>query len=101
MAVYMLVSAQIPDLTDPALIEYSKQVAECVAKHGGTFCIRGGPVEMFEGEWPSRGRVVVHKWPSIEAARAFWDSDEYQNAIKPIRKGTGIYDVAIFEALDE
>ena len=30
--------------------------------------------------------------------RAFYDSDAYQKDCKPLREGTGIYDIAFFES---
>lgn len=41
--------------------------------------MRGGAVTVLEGGWqPSR--IVVLRFPSVEAARAFHDSPEYRRA---------------------
>ena len=32
--------------------------------------------ETLEGEWPERRRVVI-EFPSVEAAKQWWDSSEY------------------------
>ena len=41
--------------------------------HGAEVCVRGGKVEVLEGDWTPE-RVVVLKFPSVEAAKAFYDS---------------------------
>ena len=51
---------------------------------GGRFVVRGGAVEVMEGDWrPSR--VVVLEFPSAERARAWWSSEVYRGA-KEIRQ---------------
>jgi hypothetical protein len=30
--------------------------------------------------------------------KAFFESDEYQNNLKPLRAGSGVYDIAAYEA---
>ncbi|RPH40580.1 MAG: DUF1330 domain-containing protein [Burkholderiales bacterium] len=47
-----------------------------IAAAGGEFVVRGGRHETLEGDWVP-GRVVVAKFPSFEAARAFYDSALY------------------------
>jgi uncharacterized protein (DUF1330 family) len=48
-------------------------------------CVRGGKVEVLEGDW-NPGRTVILKFPSFEKARAFYDTPEYQKA-KAAREG--------------
>jgi hypothetical protein len=33
----------------------------------------------------------------MERLRAFYESEEYQKNLKPLRDGTGVYDIAAFE----
>jgi uncharacterized protein (DUF1330 family) len=47
-----------------------------VAAAGGEFVVRGGRHETLEGDW-TPGRMVVLRFPSYEAARAFYDSALY------------------------
>ena len=42
--------------------------------------------------------IIILEFPSMENVRAFYDSDEYQKGCKPLREGTGIYDIAFFES---
>lgn len=62
---------------------YVAAVSPMVEKFGGKYLIRGGDAVAVEGEAPA-GRLVVLEFPSLDAARAFYDSDEYQ-AILPLR----------------
>ena len=72
------------EVTDPAGYEaYRSRTAEVVAQYGGRFLVRGGTVEVREGE-PDIGRFIVIEFADMDAARAFYDSPEYQ-AILPHR----------------
>lgn len=67
-------------VTDPALLEDYKQLSPAtVARHGGRFLARGGRVESIEGDW-SPARIVIIEFPSVEQARAWVDSPEYEPA---------------------
>ena len=50
-----------------------------IEKFGGEFIVRGGPVETLEGKF-THERVVVIAFPSMEAARSWYHSDEYADA---------------------
>lgn len=69
------------DITDPVAYEaYKALVPASVAAHGGRFMIRGGAVEPKEGGWNPR-RLTVIEFPSLDAARRFYDSPEYAPAL--------------------
>ncbi|MDX2142770.1 MAG: DUF1330 domain-containing protein [Rhodospirillaceae bacterium] len=95
--VYMLVLAQLAGPPDRGSA-YAKAVAALVPKFGGRYLVRGGPAKVLEGEWLTRLRVVLTYFPSLQAATDFWFSDAYQKDTKPLRDGTGIYDVGLFAA---
>ena len=48
-----------------------------VAKHGGDYLARGGKFEVLTGDWKPN-RIVLFKWPSREALRAFMSDPGYQ-----------------------
>jgi uncharacterized protein (DUF1330 family) len=75
-------------VTDPAGFarDYGAHVARIAAAHGGEFLARGGQAEALEGR-PPRPRVVILRFPSMAAARAFWTSPDYK-AIAPARQRT-------------
>lgn len=83
MAAYLVVDI---DVTNPAQFEkYKKLAPAAVAKHGGRFLIRGGAYEVLEGDWRPQ-RLTIVEFDSMEKAKAFYNSPEYQAAIK-VRKG--------------
>ncbi len=82
-------------VTNPSAYEgYRQVVSPIVARHGGVYLVRGGRAEMLEGS--PAGRVVVIEFPSVAAARAFYDSPEYQ-AIVGTRKANSISRVVLVE----
>jgi len=60
---------------------YRPLAAASVAKHGGRFIARGGEVQSLEGGW-SPSRVVIIEFPTMAAARGWYNSPEYQDALK-------------------
>lgn len=82
-------------VTNPSAYEgYRQAVSPIVARHGGVYLVRGGRSEVLEGS--PAGRVVVLEFPSVAAARAFYDSPEYQ-AIVGTRKANSISRVVLVE----
>ena len=39
-------------------------------------------IHLLEGEWPYKGLVMIIKFPSMDALTKFWNSPEYQKAMK-------------------
>jgi uncharacterized protein (DUF1330 family) len=46
----------------------------------------GSSIEVLEGEWPYSGALQLYKCGSMKALLEFWNSPEYQDAIK-LREG--------------
>ena len=66
-------------IDDPAAMQsYFDDAPDVVEAHGGQYLVRTTEVTPVEGEW-SHHRVVVVRFPSIEAARAWYDSEDYRN----------------------
>ena len=83
MAAYLVVDIVI---SNPAQFEdYKKLAPAAIAKYGGRYLIRGGAYEVLEGNWKPQ-RVTVVEFDSMEIAKAFYTSPEYQAAIK-VRTG--------------
>jgi len=77
MTAYAIVRVTV---TDPEKYDHYKTLSPiAVEAYGGTFIARGGPSEVLEGE-PDDRRVVLLEFPSMEAARTFYDSPEYLEA---------------------
>ncbi len=60
--------------------EYRLKVPPLVQQYGGRYLARGGKAELFEGEREPK-RVVVIEFPTLEQAKAWHDSVEYQPLI--------------------
>jgi uncharacterized protein (DUF1330 family) len=74
MPAYLLVDCKV---TDPARYEtYKKLAQDAIAHYGGRYLARGGESVLLEGTRPSN-RVVVLEFPTLERAKAFYDSAEY------------------------
>jgi uncharacterized protein (DUF1330 family) len=86
MAGYILAEVEV---TDPEQYQvYARQTSATVEKYGGKFLVRGGPYETLEGNSQGK-RLVVLEFPSVEQARAWYDSPEY-SAIRGIRQRAAI-----------
>jgi len=82
MSAYMIVDV---DIRDPSKFEdYKRQVPALIARHGGEYIVRGGDLEVLEGDWiPTR--LVIFRFPSLEAIHAFFDDPDYQR-LKALRQ---------------
>ena len=84
MAAYVLAEIEI---TNPEGYKaYTAIVPATIEQYGGKFLHRGGGIDVLEGDWPQRRRVII-EFPSMEAARAWYDSKEYA-AAKALRHST-------------
>ncbi len=77
MPAYIVTHATVTNAD--AYTEYAKLAGPVVQKYGGKFLVRGGKVEKLEGGW-SPSRLVVVEFSSVERAKAFYNSPEYQAA---------------------
>ncbi len=78
MSAYLVCTVRVDDPETYKL--YTAQTPALIARHGGRFLVRGGPVETLEGP-PFGDRLVVIKFPSAKAARALYESAEYREAM--------------------
>ena len=87
------------DISDPeAYVAYRDKAPGTVAQHGGKYLTRGGDMETIEGDaLPSR--TVVLEFPSVDAARSWYNSPEYQ-AIIGIRHANAAGFAQIVEGAD-
>ena len=79
MVAYVI--AEQLEVTDPKkLEEYGKSVRDTVVKYGGKV-IAAGPSEPMEGNKKSN-RVVIIQFDSLEKAKGWYNSAEYQPLVK-------------------
>lgn len=60
---------------------YRSRAAASIARYGGRYLVRGGPIEQLEGNWAPRAIIVV-EFPDIERARTWYRSPEYAFALE-------------------
>lgn len=83
------------DVTDPEdYATYARQTVALAESFGGRFLVKGGAQTVVEGDAPERHVVV--EFPDGDAARAWYDSPEYQ-AILPIALRASTRDLVIVE----
>ena len=72
-----------------------KFVELTIKKFGGKYKVRGGNFEVVEGEHKYTRNVIV-EFESFEKAKAAYNSDDYQAALKALDGGAD-RDIRIFE----
>jgi uncharacterized protein (DUF1330 family) len=85
-------------VTDPERYkEYAAANAAPIRAHGGRFVVRGGTSQVRAGAL--KERHVVVEFPDYAAAKACYDSPEYQAAAK-IRDAAGEVDLVVIEGYE-
>jgi uncharacterized protein (DUF1330 family) len=77
--------------------DYRAMVPASIEAYGGRFLARGGKVESLEGPWQPK-RAVILEFPSVERAKAWWDSEEYAPA-KALRRSASQGSLILLEGL--
>ena len=86
MAAYVIYQGEVLDAE--RYNEYKTKAAASIIAAGGRYLVRGGDVEVLEGEAPA-GRTVVLEFPTLQAALDWYRSDEYTE-IRQIREGAAV-----------
>jgi uncharacterized protein (DUF1330 family) len=97
MPAYIVVEVAVEDSV--RYEDYKKMVPPSLTPYGGRFLVRGGQVETLEGDWSPK-RLVILEFPSVEKAKAWWDSPEYKDA-KALRQATAKTQMIVAEGLEE
>ena len=86
-AAYVIVDMQIANMEQYKL--YMAEAPASIKAAGGEYLVRGGKHETLEGAW-NPGRTALLKFPSYEAAKAWYDGEMYC-AARAKRMGTTEY----------
>ncbi len=105
MPAYVFANIEVTDpvlyeeyVTDPVLYEeYRKGVPATIAQYGGRYVARGGAAEGLEGSYAPQ-RVVILEFPSVERAKAWWNSPEYR-PLCALRRRAARGDLLLVEGL--
>lgn len=81
MPAYVIVDSRVvnPDGLKP----YAEKVRDTIVAHGGKPIVNGSNIAVLEGDWTPT-RMVILQFDSVEAAKGWYESPEYQ-AILPHR----------------
>jgi uncharacterized protein (DUF1330 family) len=74
MTAYLIIDLDIHDLE--GFQEYRTQVAAFIEKHGGEYLVRGGDLEVMEGDWQWH-RLVLFRFPNRQAIRNLLTDPDY------------------------
>lgn len=95
---YLVVLGEVLD-REKFMGEYTAKLPPVYQKYGGTYLAAGRNFETFEGEADFKS-FVISKWPSMDAARRFWTSPEYDALRRARIEGEwGRFDVFALEGL--
>ena len=98
MSAYMFIRTKVTDREQ--YIKYVQAAQPLAEPYGRKFLVFSRPVEALEGEAQTIDDgdyyLMVSEWPSVEAAREFWNSDEYA-AVRKLREGAGEVTVVLAE----
>lgn len=95
-AAYLIVESQV---TDAELFKaYVGATPEVVKSFGGEYLVRGGRMQVLEGDWQPP-RLTVLRFPDFEAAQTMYDSPGYTQA-RSLRDGaTAMFNMVIVEGV--
>ena len=96
-AAYLIVESSI---SDPQKFKaYMDAAPPIVRQFAGEYLVRGGRMEVLEGDW-APPRLTVLRYPSFEAAQQMYDSPAYR-AARELRAGaTTVFNMVLVEGLD-
>ncbi len=95
MAAYLVVNNEVID--EALYSEFRDRVAAVMEAHGGKYLVRGGTLEVLEGNWCPE-RLVVVEFDSADAAKALLSSADFQE-LKAIRERSAKANVIVVEGV--
>ena len=85
-------------ISDPQkLAAYAKLAPDAIAPFGGRYLLRGTAAAGYEAGL--KERIVMSEFPSVEQAKAAYDSEAYQAALKALGDGA-VRDIRIVAGLE-
>lgn len=95
MPAYIIAQLKI---TDPqGFEEYRKLVPGTIAQYGGKYIVRGGRIEVLEGQ-AAPERLVIIEFENAERAKQWWSCEEYREA-KALRHRTAQTELIVVEGV--
>ena len=82
MSSYVVIDTEVLD--EEAFSEFAGKIYDAVTTNGGTFLVRGGNIDVIEGDWTPQ-RIVVMAFDNDDGAREFVRSGDY-TALQELRQ---------------
>jgi uncharacterized protein (DUF1330 family) len=79
MAAYVVSEVEILDEAQADI--YRALASASIERYDGRYIVRGGAIELIEGERNPRRRLVIVEFPSMQRAREWYRSPEYAEAL--------------------
>jgi uncharacterized protein (DUF1330 family) len=96
-AAYLIVESRITDAD--TFRRYMAAAPEVVKAFGGDYLVRGGRMQVLEGDWQPP-RLTVLRYPSFEQAQAMYNSPAYTHA-RSLREGaTACFNMVLVEGVE-
>ncbi len=96
MAAFLIVEiSKVHD--EQTYAEYRERVPSNLAAAGAQYLVRGGPLEVLEGNWRPN-RLVVIRFDSAEAALRWWNDPGYSE-LKAMRQESTTSNMVLVEGL--
>ncbi len=95
MAAYFIVDLDVTDWA--GFDEFRRLLPAVMEKYGGKYIVRGGTFEVLEGQWQPT-RLVLLEFPSMDAAKRFYDSEDYR-PLKELRLRTAKTNLVLAEGI--
>jgi len=96
MAAYLISLCKVTNPHDN-FKKYIKISEDMLKQHGGSYVVRGQADSIYEGDYLNGLTVIIAKFESMDKLKGFVESEAYKKDAKPLREGSGIYDIASYE----
>ncbi|ATW26710.1 DUF1330 domain-containing protein [Candidatus Formimonas warabiya] len=96
MAAYLVVRVDIKNWEEYK--KYLNVTPAIIEKYGGKALVRAGEMVTLEGPEETR-RIVILEFPTMERAKEWYNSEEYQEA-KKLREGAAIGEIIAIEGIE-
>jgi uncharacterized protein (DUF1330 family) len=86
------------NITDPSKMEqYVENVPPITKSFGGEYVVMGGESQVKEGTWSPTMPVLI-QFPTLEAANAWYNSEEYA-PLKKLRESAGEFSAVFIKGI--
>ena len=94
---YLIVDTKIRE--PESYEDYKKLAKPIVESFGGEYLARGGELHIDQDDLWSPSRIVLVKFPSLEQAKSFLNSEQYQSA-KALRLNSSRATLTVIEGIE-